>query len=110
MLPSPTLEVDCPAWGGLSGGPAFDKHGRVVGVLSSSYTGPEDTTGPSYISLLWPALCAEINGGWPAGVIPAHRSLRELEPRLCLIDDPSAISVERSGQDGPVRITYKRWE
>ena len=47
MLPGPAIEVECPAWGGMSGGPAFDKNGRIVGLLSSSYTGPNDTVGPS---------------------------------------------------------------
>src|ERR1700731_1265195 len=51
MLPSPTLQIDCPSWGGMSGGPAFDRDGRLVGLLSSSFD-----QGPSFVSLIWPAL------------------------------------------------------
>lgn len=38
MLPWPVLEVDCPTWGGMSGGPVFDEHGHLIGLLCSSFS------------------------------------------------------------------------
>lgn len=58
MLPFPCVQVDCHTLGGMSGGPAFDDQGRLVGILASSLDG-----GPSLISLLWPALSWKPPGG-----------------------------------------------
>lgn len=55
MLPGPCLEIGVNARGGMSGGPAFDDEGQLVGILSSSLEHP-DGLGPSYVSLLQPAL------------------------------------------------------
>jgi hypothetical protein len=55
MLPWPTIEVDCGTKGEITGGPAFDKYRMLVGILTSSFEA-EDDLGPSYVSLLWPAL------------------------------------------------------
>lgn len=70
MLPWPTLEVDCPSFGGMSGGPVFDANGMLIGLLSSSYD-----TGPSYISLLWPSLALEFEGGWPNSFFQSKTTL-----------------------------------
>jgi len=37
----------------MSGGPAFDKNGKLIGILTSSFEAGDDL-GPSYVSLLWP--------------------------------------------------------
>jgi hypothetical protein len=55
MLPWPVLEVECPSWGGMSGGPVFDANGHLIGLLCSSFS-TDEGDGVSYVSLLWPAL------------------------------------------------------
>ncbi|WP_310541587.1 hypothetical protein, partial [Phenylobacterium sp.] len=50
--------------GGLSGGPVFNENGRVVGILSKSL-GDAESGRPSYVSLIWPALIAEVDATWP---------------------------------------------
>ena len=104
MLPWPTLEVDCPSFGGMSGGPVFDSTGLLVGLLSSSFD-----EGPSYVSLLWPALVAEFEGGWPNSMFKNKSTLVGLTPPLCAIDRPSAISLNQN-QDNSSSLTYEIWE
>jgi len=87
MLPFPCVEVECKTIGGMSGGPAFDADGRFVGILSSSMDGD----GPSWVSLLWPALSWSVPGGWPAAIMTGNRSLLDLEPNRCEIDKRDAI-------------------
>jgi hypothetical protein len=41
MVPNPVIEVARSTPGGLSGGPAFDKHGKVFGILSVSIDDPD---------------------------------------------------------------------
>lgn len=68
MLPCPVVEVECPAYGAMSGGPVFDSAGLLVGLVSTSF---DDSTGsgPAYVSLLYPALTRPFRGGWPTGLI-----------------------------------------
>ena len=47
-LPSTCVEVSMESLGGMSGGPVFNKEGRVVGIVSSSFDG-----GPTYVTLVW---------------------------------------------------------
>lgn len=103
LLPYPTLEVNCPSWGGMSGGPVFDNNGLLVGLLSTSFSS-DDNQGPSYVSLLWPALHVQFEGGWPASYIPAKATLLEMTPDLCAIDKPSSI-LDRSDY-----VEYEIWE
>lgn len=100
MLPWPTLEVDCPSFGGMSGGPVFDSNGMLIGLLSSSYD-----AGPSYVSLLWPALAIDFEGGWPTSFFQGKTTLLNLVPFLCKIDNPNAINKNENG-----KITYTIWE
>ena len=68
MLPGPCIEVDCSTIGGMSGGPVFDENGFLIGILSSSIDG-----GPSYVSLIWMALCTPVSIQWPAGLHKGRR-------------------------------------
>ncbi len=73
MLPWPCLEVDCNTVGGMSGGPVFDSEGYLIGILCSSIEG-----GPSYVSLLWPALIIKSVGafsGWPSKTLNENVNL-----------------------------------
>ncbi len=64
MMPWPSIEVDCYTLGAMSGGPAFNEAGRLIGVLASSVETTEQS-GPSYISLLTPALPLLFRPVWP---------------------------------------------
>ena len=109
ILPSPCLEVACRTWGGMSGGPAFDSHGRLVGILSTSVG---DTAGgdPSFVSLVWPALTTRFKGGWPAQVFGAESRLLELDPQLCDIDDRGALLMRVDAATGLEWTRYQPWE
>lgn len=61
MLPGPSFSLECSTWGGMSGGPAFDLNGNLIGLLTSSYG--DDPI--SFVSLLWPALCIDVCQVWP---------------------------------------------
>jgi len=96
LLPGPALQVDCPALGGMSGGPVFDKSGHLVGLLSSSVEGE----GISFVSLLWPALVSKIKSEWPPGLIKDGSTLLSLaERKVCFIEKPEAIKVLSADSD-----------
>jgi hypothetical protein len=71
MVPGPAIEVACSTSGGLSGGPAFDKNGKVFGILSASINDP-DGRGPSQISMIWPALAMTISPSFLEHHMPAR--------------------------------------
>ena len=54
---SPCVEVAMEALGGMSGGPAFNEDGRLIGIVSSSFDG-----GPSYVTLVWDSFRVSIDG------------------------------------------------
>jgi hypothetical protein len=102
MGPGPAIEVACSTPGGLSGGPAFDQNGRLIGILSSSYD-EADGRGPSYVSLLWTALAIEIAPGF----FRPHffpEKFRLLDSRWCEIDRRDAIQVSMDAETGDLRI------
>jgi hypothetical protein len=89
MLPGPCLEVEGAASGGMSGGPVFDQHGLLVGIVASSVSAA-DGIGPSYVSLLWPALTARIDAEWPKGAHVPGRPLCHPDTP-CWIDRRDAL-------------------
>ncbi|MES0039642.1 serine protease [Mesorhizobium sp. M0046] len=102
MAPNPCIEVRCMTLGGMSGGPAFDQEGKLIGLLSSSF---EHDEGPSYVSLLWPALTAEMSSSWPPGITPVPISLLGLTKRgLAKIDRPEAVRIVEKSQ-----VQYVPW-
>jgi len=109
MMPWPTLEVSCPTWGGMSGGPVFDSNGKILGLLSSSFT-TDSGDGPSYVSLLIPCLSTQFEGGWPGPLFRGKQSLLELDPRICHIDKREAYSITRHPDTGQTTISYRVWE
>lgn len=104
MAPWPTLEVNCPSWGGMSGGPVFNSEGLLIGLLSSSLNDP-----PSFVCLIWPSLIVKFEGGWPSAFFPGKKNLLEMDPRLCTIDDRAAITITPNPHTGGETAKYK-WE
>jgi hypothetical protein len=98
MIPWPAVEVDCAALGAMSGGPAYNEEGRLVGLVCTSLTGESGKTGPAYVSLLWGAFAYPFSGGWPEGLLPGTRSLLQLDPRMCSIVGRESIEVTGEGE------------
>jgi hypothetical protein len=87
LIPWPAIEIESSASGGMSGGPVFDQHGFLVGIVSRSWS----FGAPSYASLLWHALTTPIDVQWPKGVYEPGKSLCESDERLCSIDRREAL-------------------
>jgi hypothetical protein len=107
LLPFPCFEVSCPAAGGMSGGPAFDESGFLLGLVSSSFYADVDC--PRYLSLLWPALPEPISPDWPEGFYPQQTTLLNMDRRICGIQKPEAIKMEQDAE-GRMIATYHWWE
>lgn len=108
MLPGPCVELDCPSWGGMSGGPVFDQYGWLIGLLSTSVSGDDDT-GPSFVSLLWPALTAEFEGGWPEAIFRGKRCLLNWD-KFCRVQGREAIKVRHDLSNNLVHREWLLWE
>ncbi|WP_176844502.1 S1 family peptidase [Mucilaginibacter gossypii] len=67
FINGPCIEVAMETRGGMSGGPVYNAEGKVIGVISSSLEGAQ---GPSYISLIWPALLSTVYAPWPEKLWP----------------------------------------
>jgi Trypsin-like peptidase domain len=77
--PWPCIEVDCPSWGGMSGGPVFDQRGFIVGLISKGWNCVDDPS-PMVTALLWPALGLQMKSfGWPPSLGSAGRSLLNMK-------------------------------
>jgi hypothetical protein len=92
MSSGPMLEVECLTPGGLSGGPVFDKYGRVVGVLCSSMDGAPPI---SYVTCLWPTIGQPISPAFLQGSLPEHFCLLDLPPEFCGIDGRELLKITR---------------
>ncbi|MGO9238770.1 MAG: hypothetical protein ACLP4V_33465, partial [Methylocella sp.] len=93
----------------MSGGPAFDKNGKLIGILTSSFEA-EDDLGPSYVSLLWPALVVTIVPAWLQQFVGGPKSLLEMDRQLCGIDRPDAIVTRADPSTGQIRLEVTLWE
>jgi hypothetical protein len=91
----------------MSGGPAFDERGFLVGLLSTSWEGE----GPAYVSLIWPSLETRVTPSWPPGLYPAPVSLLEMDRRLCGIERPDALEVVAGDKStGNYTLRYRPWD
>ncbi|MDQ4087453.1 MAG: serine protease [Pseudomonadota bacterium] len=94
MLPFPCIEISCLTVGGMSGGPAFDRTGKLVGLLTSSNQ-PE---GPSYVSLLWPAFGLKVQSTWLPGIVTLPTNILELaRAGFIAVDKLDVVSLEIAG-------------
>jgi hypothetical protein len=108
MLPWPVVEVDCPAFGAMSGGPVFDRRGYLVGLVCSSFD-TELGGGPAYVSLLWPALFAPFMGGWPAALMQGTSTLHGMGEDRCTILGREHI-VETCESSGRMQRSIQDWD
>jgi hypothetical protein len=108
LLPGPCFEMDCPAIGGMSGGPAFDEEGFLIGMVTSSIEG--DLAGPTFVSLLWPCFGEEINPSWPQGLYQGPTSLLQMDRRLCGLQRPEAIEISVDTSTGQRICNYHHWD
>ena len=108
MLPWPTIEVACPAMGGMSGGPVFDSRGHLIGLLTSSLE-TDNSDGVSYVSHIWPALTAQTEPVWPQGFFKCPACLLEMDPRICAIDKRDALKRTPYNNDSGYLTEYRPW-
>lgn len=107
--PWPALGVDCPSIPGMSGGPAFDARGYLVGVISSSLSnGDGQEPGPTFVAVNWPALGQPFPGMWPPlSNADGPKSLLDLAGSLCVIERPDTVRAAQ--QNGRTMIEYSLW-
>jgi hypothetical protein len=68
-LPGPCIEIRGPTFGGMSGGPAFNERGQMIGIVSRSLdAGSDGSPAVSWVSLLWPMLFSPFQPAWPPGL------------------------------------------
>ncbi|WP_162262224.1 trypsin-like peptidase domain-containing protein [Acidovorax sp. Root219] len=102
MLPGPSFAVNCPAFGGMSGGAVFDHHGHLTGIVSSSMEGDEI----AYVSHIWPALVTKFEPTWPR--ISNSTYLLSMGAKKCVrIHRPDAFTPDI--KEGQFAITYTPW-
>ena len=109
MIPWAVTEVDCASWGGMSGGPVFDQHGKLFGILCSSLN-DDAGSGTSYVSMLWPALDVPFEGGWPQPWSTGTSSLLSIDERICHIDRRESVVTDVDPKTGARRTYYVRWD
>ena len=108
LLPHPCFEIDCAAAGGMSGGPAFDEKGFLLGLITSSIE--SETGGPTFLSLPWPSFAETINPLWPNGFYKQPTSLMKIDRRVCGIHRPDALEIEIDKSTGSQILTYRHWD
>ncbi len=84
MIPWPCIELNVGATGGMSGGPAFDSDGRLVGVVCASVG--EGAGGTSYVAIVEPILETAFPHCWPSGICASPTALLEMGEHLCSIE------------------------
>lgn len=108
MLNWPCFRITVGTFSGMSGGPAFDKNGHLVGVLCAG-DGPGDgVDSPSYISMIYPALWERFLTAWPNGLYPTETSLLEIDRRMCAIVGGDRV-YRGLGLDGEIQWMYDLW-
>jgi Trypsin-like peptidase domain len=92
LMPWPCVEVSTVAWGGMSGGPVFDIFGRLIGLVCSCVEAGDDG-GPSFVSLLWPAMAQLVHPTWlveegdPTSLLRYWGASVDKPEALCLYSD-----------------------
>lgn len=100
LLNFPCLEIWCDTLGGMSGGPAFDQSGHLIGILTSGFDEK-----PSYVSPHWPCLARPISTFWLQGFVDLPTNILELSKRrVVALERPDAVtSIENR------HLVLKNW-
>ena len=56
LMPFPSFEIQCGAFGGMSGGCVLSEDGYLIGVISTSIESGDGVPGPTYAAWIGPAL------------------------------------------------------
>jgi hypothetical protein len=102
-LKGPCVEVKMSVLGGMSGGPVFNAQGRIVGIISSGLDGQDNTGGPTYVSLVWPALLSKVHAPWPEKYWPDATANLQTNP---IKGEAHVLGSARRAEDGAIRITF----
>lgn len=103
LMPFPTIEIQCGALGGMSGGAVLDAHGHLLGVVSRSL-GTDDGEGPTYAAWIVGCLNREVRLPWPPGLYPLPVHLLDVDSRLLCLEGRDKIRVT-----GPNTTEYRVW-
>jgi hypothetical protein len=101
MAPFPMIEIACGSLGAMSGGPAFDQFGHVVGILSSGW---RDNEPPSNVAWIIHALMFGADLRWPPGVYTPEAPILELPDELLTIVGRKKVKLT-----GRQQVDYTRW-
>jgi hypothetical protein len=106
--PWPSISVDCKSIGGMSGGPVFDSHGFVIGLISSSFA-----DWPTFVAPIWQALCHPVPAGVWWKIIFGDDNPRSILELLIaargavVLERADAIEVQKIGKG--MLIKYHSW-
>ena len=103
FMKGPCVEVAMNVVGGMSGGPVFNSAGKIVGVISSGFDGGENTFGPSYVSLVWPALISTVHAPWPENHWPENTAGLQVDAKG---GRARVLGSGRSGGGGAINIKF----
>lgn len=90
LMPFPTIEIQCGALGGMSGGAVLDASGHLVGVVSRSL-GTDDGEGPTFAAWIVGCLNREVRLPWPPGLYPVPVHLLDVDSRLLHLEGRDKI-------------------
>jgi hypothetical protein len=97
---NPSAGVSAKTVGGMSGGAAFDAHGRLIGIITSGLG--EET---SFISLSWPSVFTPIQVAWPPGHVQEPTTLHAMAQQgLCGIEHIDAVN-SHVGENGELLVS-----
>ena len=96
LLPGPCIEIGMNTVGGMSGGPVFNTLGHVIGIVSTSIEA-DDLLGPTYVSLIWPALVGEVDAPWPKEYWPNGEASLKLANSLGFARIHGEVEMDGNG-------------
>lgn len=81
MLPLPCVEVACASLNAMSGGPAFNDAGELIGIVSTGFDGV-GKMGPTYVSTLGQIMKTHIQPAFPANAFKSAVTIPDYFKRM----------------------------